>query len=253
MRLSVTLIALMALASCSNNSGTGSTGSNNNGGGSTLYGANYLPLVDNTTLTGHVIGTMTHLDTNGNITSTEEVDQDWNAAIGFIESHNGRSVRPIYGFDKNGNKVNYGRPVGYGGSLDSEVFAMNHITTDAATILPKTISVGQTWTPAASALPIQCHAKLVQHLSQFTAKDGTSYSDVLQVFVSYLDSSFAIRQFNWSQANKYAASTDLYFANGVGLVEADIHSYEYLNYDFYNGNWDMFEHKTGTGTVWRKN
>ena len=244
----------MTLASCSNNSGTGSTGSNNNGGGATMYGANYLPLADNTTLTGHVTGTMTYLDTSGNITRTDEVDQDWNAASGFIESHNARSVHPIYGFDAHGQKTNRGKPVGYGGSIDSEVFAMNQFNSDAATILPKIITIGQTWTPAASALPIQCKAKAVQHLAQFTAKDGTSYSDVLQVFVTYLDSSYSSLDFGiYVNTNKYSASTDLYFANGVGLVQADIHSYEYLTYHFNNGNWGMFEHKTGTGTVWRKN
>ena len=250
MKRSLTLALFMALASCSSNS---SPGSNNVSPSSTVTGADYLPASDNTTLTAHVNGAVTHVDINGRLTSRDEYDQDWKLGIGSIQTHKGQSVRPIFGFDASGNPTIGGNPVGYGGSLNSEVFGMNRFDPDKATILPKTITVGQSWTPA-FVLPIQCQAKAVQHFAQFTATDGTSYSDVIQVFVSYFDSSFqANTSFADTSIIKYAANADLYFANGVGLVEADVHNYEHLYAYIYYGRVQVGKHEYASGNIWRKN
>jgi hypothetical protein len=88
---------------------------------------------------------------------------------------------------------------------------------------------------------------LVERLSQFTNKGGVSYNDVIHVYFTGLDSS----GINLINETKYPADADLYFANGVGIVEADVNHYEYLNYDQYNGN--SFEHQTFSGSGWRKN
>ncbi|HET6401239.1 MAG TPA: hypothetical protein VFH95_07545 [Candidatus Kapabacteria bacterium] len=246
MKLSFAFLAFLLFASCSNNTTPGSN--NNNSNGSTIYGANYFPLTDNTALPGHISGTITHLDTNGNVTGTDEIDQDYNASIGFVETHDGQNVHPIYGSDG-------GSPVAYGGILDSEVFAMNHyINSGAATILPQSMRIGQSWTPYPQ-MRMSCQARLVQRLSQFTNKGGTSYSDVLQVSVTYLDSLRDSEQTNFGPyiyEKKYSANADLYFAKGIGLVEADVHNYEYYfieEYYYFYG----FEHETATGTVWRRN
>jgi len=246
MKLSFAFLAFLLFASCSNITTPGSSNNNSNGG---QFGADYLPLTDNTVWTGHVTGSAQYLDANGNVTQTDEVDQDYSAALGFVETRAGKSVYPLILSDKHGSQT-----VGYGGILDSEVFGLNEFSNDAedaATILPRVLTVGQTWTPAPEALPIQCQAKLVQRLAQFTTKGGTPYNEVIQVFATYLDSTSQFNQYD-STMTKYSANADLYFANGVGLVEADVHSVDYIEFDIYGGTYYDFYHTISGGTVWRK-
>jgi hypothetical protein len=63
------------------------------------------------------------------------------------------------------------------------------------------------------------------------------------VHVTYIDSTT-----NFNQKN--TANVDFYFANGIGLVEADVHSFEYLNSDIGGSG---FKHTAGSGIVYRKN
>ncbi|HEX5317063.1 MAG TPA: hypothetical protein VFX22_10475 [Candidatus Kapabacteria bacterium] len=185
---------------------------------------------------------MEYLDDQGDVSGSDETDADYKAALGLVVERNGRNVYPVFTFDSIGRKTNDGAAIGYGGILDSEVIGFNEFDADnAATILPKVLSVGMSWTPAPEALPVQCRATLVQHLNQYSNKGGTTYNDVIQVHVTYLDSIS-------SQSNKFSANVDLYFANAVGLVEADVHSFDVLYGDPYD-----FKHSVGSGTVYRKN
>jgi|GEM_PF-4458341 len=257
MKLTFAFIAFLLFASCTNNTTPGTN--NNSNSSSSQFGADYLPITDNTVLKGHATGSVSYLDTNGNVTRTDEVDQDYTASIGFVETKNGQSVHPIYAFDADGGKSNNGNPIAFAGTLDSEVFGLNKFAnTAAATILPRVLpAVGQSWTPAAAALPILCTATLTQHLANYTNKGGTSYNDVIDVHATYFDTA-GTQLFGHYQppSTKYTADADFYFANSVGLVEADVNSYEFLqsSYDYYNGNYNVtVQHKKATGTMWRKN
>ena len=208
------LLALMALASCSNNSTPASNNNSNSNSG--IFGINYMPLLGNSDWTEHAAGTVTHLDTNGNVTGTDEVERDYNAGI-----------------------------------LDSAIFLpyQSNNSAKVATILPKVLTVGLSWMPSPEALPIVCNAKFVQQLSQYTNNGGTAYTDVIQINVSYLDSTSQMPYY----MNKHAANVNLYFANGVGLVEADILSWEYQNWLIEGGITYDFCHQTAKGSLYRKN
>ena len=257
MKLSFAFLAFLLFASCSNNTTPGTNNNTNTGSGQ--FGADYLPLTDNTVLTGHATGSVSYIDTNGNITRTDQVDRDFTSSIGFVETRSGQSVHPVYAFDADGNSSNNGNPVAFAGTLDSEVFALNEFSNpSAATILPRVLpAVGQSWTPAAAALPIQCQATLAQHLANYTDKGGTSYNDVIDVHATYFDTAGVLLFGTYQEYSpKYTASADFYFANGVGLVEADVHSYESFQYfyDYNTGKLDeLGNHKKASGTVWRKN
>jgi hypothetical protein len=245
MKLTIALIAILAFASCKSNS---STALNGNTSGN-LNGADYFPLVDNTLFTGHVTGASTDFDINGNITEIDSVDHDYQAVLGLVGSHDGLTMYPLFAFDDNGSETNNGNPVGFGGILDSSVIALDASTPNAqnaATILPKILTVGQTWTPAPLSSTTQCQGKLVEHLAQFTSKGGTPYNDVIHVLATYLDSSGT----KLIDERKLSVNADLYFANGIGLVEADINNYEFLQYDGSN-SFD-FSHGIASGNVWRK-
>jgi hypothetical protein len=252
MRLSIALIALLAFASCKT---TTSPGSNNNlpDTVTSVYGVAYFPTEENTRMTGHITGTSYDLDKNGNVTETNQGDGDDNwGQIGFITTRNGLTVHPFFGLNNagSGDFLNHGNPVGYGGLLDSAFIAFDELTQNPNNIimvLPKILTVGQSWNPAPSGSGIQSEAKLVGHLSQFTTKGGTSFNDVIHVYFTGLDSSgvYLVNE------TKYSVDADLYFANGIGVVEADVNHYEYLNYDQSNGN--SFAHQTFSGIGWRKN
>ena len=232
---------------CSNNSGPGTNNSN-----ALASGSAYLPLPDNALWTAHITGTDSEFDASGSLSQTEQTDADYKASLGIAQQRGGRSVFPLFSFEQNGQITNDGNAVGYGFTADSEVLGFNESdANDAATILPKTLSVGLTWTPAPEASPIQCQATLAQHLSSFTNKGGTSYNDVIQVHVTYFDSSSY--QYSDTSMAKYSANVDFYFANGTGLVEADVHHFEILKFDRYYGYYSEFQHSIGSGTVYRKN
>src|ERR1035441_8306404 len=208
MKLSIALIAILAFASCKSNT---STALNGNTSGD-QYGADYFPLVDNTLFTGHVIGSSSKFDANGDTTETDQFDRDYQAALGFVTSHDGLTMYPLFAFDADGSKTNNGNPIGFGGLLDSAVIALDRSTPDpqnAATILPRILTVGQSWTPAPLSSTTQCQGKLVERLIQFKTKGGTSYNDVIHVFASYLDSSGV----NLINERKLSIKGDLRFTN----------------------------------------
>jgi hypothetical protein len=249
MKLSIALIATLALASCKT---TTSPGSNNNtpDTGTSVYGANYLPLVDNTMMSSHLTGTSYYFDRNGNVTETNQFDNDQRGDIGFVTTRNGLTVHPLFGFDGPGPNdfSNHGNPVGYGGFLNGAFIALDQSTQDPnniGTVLPKVLTVGQSWNGAPAGSNIQCQGKFVEHFSQFTTKGGTSFTDVIHIYATYLDSS-GIPLIN---ERKYSGGADLYFANGIGIIEADMNYMEHLNYNLSNGN--SFEHFTLSGTGWR--
>jgi hypothetical protein len=248
MKFSLILFAMIALASCSDNTSTGS----NTGGTSTYSGATYFPLTDNAVSIGHVTGVDTEFDINGTIVAANEIDRDCSASLGSIGARDGIIVHPVFAYDVDGSKTNGGNPVGYGGLSDSAVVAFDgsspYIPEVPATILPKQLTVGQTWAAFPLTSNCQCQGKLVEHLASFTSKGGTAYKDVIHVSTTIFDSIFSIPNFS---VYRYSLSGDIYFANGVGIVEADFRHYEFGGYSIYNMATTYYRH-TGSGTVWRR-
>ena len=68
----------------------------------------------------------------------------------------------------------------------------------------------------------------------------SSYSDLLEVTATYLDS---------SSYHYIFGNVNFYFANGIGLVEADVIQYEHI----VNVLGAQYLHETGSGSVYRKN
>jgi hypothetical protein len=113
------------------------------------------------------------------------------------------------------------------------------------------MTIGQTWEGCLAAEPIQCLLTLKQRMDHYTNSGGTTYSDVLQVYVTFFYSAGdTIRDY---YGKKTTGTANLYFARGIGLVEGNLINYEHLNFNGYNGKLWSFVHEIATGTVWRKN
>jgi hypothetical protein len=203
------------------------------------------------TWTGHVKGIIAYSDQYGNVYQSDEVDRDYDAALGSNETRLGSNVYPVLAFDTTGVGYNNGAAVAYAGILNSTVIAMNQFGPNYATIFPQSITVGQSWTPYPLVIRMN-QVTFVQHLTQFTSQGGNSYSDVIKLNVIYLDSTFDSTYGFYSQDIKYSANVDLYLAKGTGIVEADVNNYNYSNFSDYQGS-IYGSGKSATGSVWRKN
>lgn len=254
-----TVSILLVNFGCSNNSGPGANGNTTSNTGIST-GADYLPLVANALWTGHVTGSEEFLDQDGNVYRSDETDADYKTNLGALQTRNGRSMHSVFAFDKNGVIANDGAALGYEGLSNGEIIAWNRFNNganDSALILPQTLSIGLTWNPAPEVPTVRCQATLVQHFSQYSNKGGISYNDVIQVHVSYIDSSSYYDTISYLDSSSYttfydtivnrsSVNGDLYFANGIGIVEADIPSYDSYERTYYK------EHKIGSVTVYRK-
>jgi hypothetical protein len=237
-----TVSILLVNFGCSNNSGPGANG--NNSIGTTTYDAGpYLAFSDNETFTGHLKGTINYLDTAGKVTETDQIDQHSSETIGALSNHDGVEGRAIYyfpsgfqrligyiGYATDTSNVMGSRQVGYYGGYESEE------------IIPQNLTIGEEW---AIGGPTACDITLQDHLNQYTASDGKSYSDVLKFTTNYLDSG------SYYYADVYKGHGILFFARGVGLVEADIPNYEHLQYgwNYYSGTIEATYHQVASGTV----
>lgn len=114
-------------------------------------------------------------------------------------------------------------------------------------LIPKNLSVGQEW---AVGGPTMCDITLQEHLNQFTAGDGQSYSDVLKFSANYLDSTVIIPN-DYYYGEVYKGKATLFFAKGIGLVEADISDYEHIKFwrDFSGNNLYIPYHEMSSGSV----
>jgi hypothetical protein len=182
----------------------------------------------------------------------DQIDQVSSETIGALENHNGFLGRAIYFPNINKQIIGY-----IGSSSDTsdvigfrqqDLFGGGRWTdsTETVTMIPKDVIVGKEWSPA--PYPISCQVILQDHLTQFTSQAGKSYSDVLKFSVTYLDSAANIPSFN-----VYKGNATLFFANGIGLVEADIADYEHIQYDatfpYYLFSFHPSYHQIGSGTA----
>ena len=79
---------------CSSNS---SSGTNNTPSNSTTFNAGpYLAFSDNKAFTGHLKGTTKYLDSAGNVTEVDQIDQHSTETIGALIKQNGIDARAIY-------------------------------------------------------------------------------------------------------------------------------------------------------------
>ena len=256
MKLSIFLFVIMALAGCSNNSSTGSNNNNTNTG-SAIDGGAYVSLSDNLQILNHAKGSVTSYDDSGNVVSVDEYDRDFQGVFGTQDVNRGLIGRNVSANWLNPNSQAQNTIAFVGSTGDTgEVYGFNSFykgVSQMAILLPQNLTVGQTWEPCVGEEPIQCLLTLKQRLSSFTNAGGVTYSDVLQVYATYFDSS-NYNYYGYSEGHKQSGTGTLYFARGVGLVQGDVISYERLNYgSYYPGFWGEFVHETLTGSIWRKN
>ncbi len=255
MKLSFAFLSFLLFASCSNNSSTGSN--NNTNSGTAINGGAYVSLSDNLQILSHIKGNVTSYDDSGNVDRVDGYDRDFQGMFGSQQVYRGLIGRPVSWL--NSNSQEQGTTALVGSTADTgEVYGFNIFyqnSSQMAIILPQNLIVGQTWEPCAAVEPIQCLLTLKQRMNTYTNTGGTTYSDVLQVYATYLDSSGGGSAGDY-RVVKTVGAANLYFARGLGIVEGDIINYEELdssNFTNFGGGIFVADHKTATATIWRKN
>ena len=219
--------------------------------GDTFVGSDYFTPSANLSITGHIVGTQNDYNTDGSISETSTLDKDGNAYLGASVLRFGRTVFPLYSLDFNGGVSNDGRPAAYLGLSDGSVFGLNERAPNSATIFPKSLVIGQTYGPFEDNGFVPCHVTPKQHLASFTAKDGTSYSDVLQLDVTYADQSWEPNFTGGVDTTAISGSLAVYFAKGKGPVECDA-SWERREFGYASGKYYNRLRGNVSGYVTRK-
>ena len=164
----------------------------------------------------------------------------------------GYFVHPIYAFNFSGQPLEHGTVVGYVGQDANTVFGLNSHSGILGTGIQKDVSVGATWNVAPNDLSRHsAQIKVAQHLDSYVV-NGTPYSDVIALSGVYTDLTSRVYGTTDTSYYRETASGTLYFAKGVGFISATFDSYELLDYEVDRGFYYHYNHKTVTGTVFKK-
>ena len=219
----------------------------------TFVGSQYFTPSDSVGTTCHIVGTYTNLLKDGSVGGSITASHQGIAYLGAHELRFGRSVNPAYSFDFRGSLSNAGRPSAYLGISDSAVIGLNTVDPVALTLLPKHIKLGQPYSPTAGIATAQCTITPVKHYLTFAGKDGTSYSDVIQLGLTYYDSVHTSTDTSYIDHYYNSGSITLYFAKGLGLVQCDVPGWERHEYRYRYGSYPYFLHQVDSGYGTRVN
>lgn len=228
----IAILLVLFVSGCNKSSGTSTDSSQASGSG-----ADYFPLSGNQTLSGKVTYQVVAYDSTGQVTGSYAVTgQDMKGYIGAPVTSGNIQGYPLYGYAQDGKTL-----------MPSEVTAVqqNQSVVFVAqpgqniTMLPKDLSVGTEWVANPFSPPDeQLTLKITEVKPSYVNSAGSTYSDVIVVSASFSDSLVTPNDYRYDGGSSYwysyhdttfveiVAGVELYFARGIGLVEATLSHYD---------------------------
>ncbi len=229
------LISFFALVSgCNKSSGT--SPDNPPVAGS---GADYFPLSGNQTLSGKVTYQAVAFDSSGKVTGSYAITgQDVKGYVGTSVPAGDMQGYPLYGYSQDGKTL---MPSAVVAAEQNQSVVLFEQPGQNIVMLPKDLSVGTEWVANPFSPPDQqLTLKITGSKSSYANSAGSTYSDVIVVNASYLDSAVTPSDYRYdgtdywysyrdTSYSRIDASLDMYFAKGVGLVDVKVSKYDMVS------------------------
>jgi len=191
--------------------------------------SDYLPIKPNQTVAGTLNASISIYDSSNNLTSSKVVQgQEVKGLFGEVTTVKNMTVLPVLGYSSE-----YKRYIleGYLFNNNGELQGVNKSSNPNdlnGLILPKEFTIGQEWTvnSVKSDVP-SVKVKAIEAVKNYVTSVGNSYSDVVRLEVSFVDSSYG-------QLITFLGS--IYLAKGKGIVEADVDNCTVNSY--FHRYWD---------------
>lgn len=214
--------------------------------------ADYMPVSSGKSFKAKVTGSSTTYDSTGSMISSEGFnDQIFSAMIGNQTQFENKNVFPVLGYD---DKRKEYVAAGYLLNNAGELIGLNNILNDPDVILmPKQITPGQPWKishPVSGMPPFTI--KMVEALNSYTNSEGRTYSNVINLSITYSDSTSSSDPFSF-RLTQETFSANLFLAKGTGIIELKLSDIGISKYTYSSGGAHHgYYYKSvlsGTGTI----
>lgn len=187
----------------------------------------YLPAKPNQTVTGTLNASISTYDSLNTLTSSQVVQgREVKGLFGEVTTVKNMNVLPVLGYS---SEYKRNILVGYLFNNNGELQGVNKSSNPVnGLILPKEFAIGQEWVVNSIKSKVPAvKVKAAEALTNYVTSVGHSYSDVVRLEVSFVDSSYY-------QLITFLGS--VYLAKGKGIVEADIDNCTVNSY--FHSYWD---------------
>ncbi|RJQ65092.1 MAG: hypothetical protein C4517_00670 [Stygiobacter sp.] len=206
--------------SCSKDSSSPTSSSNFSG-----KAVDYFPISSGKIINMRIQAGSTVFDSLGNATNFTQINNEsYSCTLGGSTVVRNMNANPLFGSYNNSSTL-----LGYFAILNGDIIGFSHSSSDpTATILASDLTIGKEWVAnPQSPFNRQVKVKLIEALNNYTNSAGQSFNNVINLYISYKDSSNEYHSFSYGSEQKYSkivVDANLYFAKGIGIVGAKLNN-----------------------------
>ncbi|MHB9011449.1 MAG: hypothetical protein ACYC49_04400 [Ignavibacteriaceae bacterium] len=203
-------------------------------------GQDYFPVTSNKQVSIKVSGSATLYDSLGRVTNMQQISgQTYSGYFGTTSDFKNMNATPVYAYNNNGNST----IIGFYSNNNGEIVGTdNNPSGSIVTLLPNQLNINDVWiVNPQSPVNQQVQIKLIEALDNYTNSAGKSYSNVINLLITYNyndSTNYSGNGYYYYSYSKEAGSINLYLAKGIGIIGATLNNFEeiYKYNEVYSNN-----------------